>query len=369
MKFLKNGRTWSTTNNRSFEVYDKLPQGNYTVCKNENTGEYFLEQSEAFTLPTKFYGKVKTQAKRILKSFSERTPDSQLGVLLSGLKGSGKTLLAKYLAVESGLPVIIVNTPFKDEGFMRTIQSIEQEAVVMWDEFEKLYDESEQELLLTLFDGVYTARNKIMILTCNNIYSVREFFHNRPSRIRYSISFGKLDRDFIEVYCSDNLNDKSYLEGIMGLSASCQDFNFDMLQILVDEINKNGGTIEEIVEILNIKPIGHGAPTKWKVALSNHGNEGREFTLQYPSQINDSPLHIIARSGEISIVVRESLAEDEHTSHYVDIKMSDLTTIDPKDGSYIFCPCSPLDGTKFFVHFREELQGGPNYKVAQWLDF
>ena len=185
MKFLKSGDTWSLTPDGRMDVRDRLPSGNYTVCKHPLTGEYFLEETAAFTLPPKLYGKTERYAERILSTFNRRAPGAQIGVCLSGTKGSGKTLLAKHIAKTSGLPTIIVNTPFSDERFMRTMQGIEQEAVIIFDEFEKLYDSDAQESILTLFDGVFTARNKVMVITCNNKYAVQSFFHNRPSRLRY----------------------------------------------------------------------------------------------------------------------------------------------------------------------------------------
>ena len=53
MKFLKNGDAWSLTPDGRMDVRDRLPAGNYTVCRNPLSGEYFLEETAAFTLPPK----------------------------------------------------------------------------------------------------------------------------------------------------------------------------------------------------------------------------------------------------------------------------------------------------------------------------
>ncbi len=271
MKYLKHGNAWSLTPDSKMDVRDSLPPGNYTFCRNPMTGEYFLEESEPFVIPTKLYGKTVQWSDRILSTF--RTETNQVGVLLSGVKGSGKTLLSKYVSFASGLPVLIVNSPFSDERFMRTVQGITQRAVILFDEFEKLYDREAQEKILTLFDGVYTATNKIMILTCNDRHSVREYFHNRPGRLRYSIEFGSLSAEFIEEYCLDNLKEHSLLGEILKLSVSCDEFNFDMLQALVKELNTYGGTVEEAVEILNVKPISRTKEI-WDVTLSAYDTPG-----------------------------------------------------------------------------------------------
>jgi len=378
MKFLKNDNAWSLTPDARLDVRDRLPPGNYTVCQNPLTKEYFLEESEPFTLPKKLYGKTNRYADRILETFENRQPGTQVGVFLSGVKGSGKTLLAKQVSVNSGLPVIIVNTPFSDERFMRTIQGIEQPAIVIFDEFEKLYDREAQESILTLFDGVYTARNKIMVITCNDKYSVQGFFHNRPSRLRYAIAFSGLDASFIKEYCEDCLDDQSFTDPIIGLSATCDEFNFDMLQVLVDELNRYGGPFEECVEILNVKPIGHGGKSKWKTSVSTPGEKGRKWEVESPSQLDASPLHMISSDRYdncISVRIKEVVAkraksrdeedEDDYDSDetlYLELHTDNLTRIDPFSGTYVF---DVEDyGSKFRIVFTEEAKGRPNYQIG-----
>ena len=296
MKFLKNGDAWLLTPDGRMDIHDRLPPGNYTICRNAITGEYFLEVTPAFSLPRKLYGKTNQYSDRILATFNNRSPNAQIGVCLSGTKGSGKTLLAKQVAKESGLPVIIVNTPFSDERFMRTIQSIEQEAVIIFDEFEKLYDSDGQEAILTLFDGVFTARNKVMIITCNNKYSVKSFFHNRPTRLRYSIDFKGLEVDFIREYCEDVLdNCGAYLKKIITLSSLCEEFNFDMLQTLVDELNRYGGEIEDVVEILNVKPLSSKSSESWTLTVTTPNLKNKKWTTS-DSTYSVSPLLMLSSS-------------------------------------------------------------------------
>ena len=136
MKYHRRDNAWFLSSDVKMDVRDVLAPGNYTVCRHPLTDEYFLEESEPFTLPPKLYGKTAHWSERILKSF--RADSHHTGVLLSGTKGSGKTLLAKHIALTSGLPVIIVNQAFCDDRFLRTLQSIEQPAVILFDEFEKV---------------------------------------------------------------------------------------------------------------------------------------------------------------------------------------------------------------------------------------
>lgn len=387
MKFLKHENRWSLTPDAQLDVRERLPTGNYTICQNPMTKEYFLEESERFNLPRKLYGKTRRHGDRILETFQGREPNSQIGVFLSGTKGSGKTLLAKYIANRSGLPVIIVNTPFSDERFMRTIQGIEQEAVIVFDEFEKMYDKDAQESILTLFDGVYTARNKVMIITCNDKYSVRDFFHNRPSRLRYSINFTSLAIEFIEEYCADRLDDKGYLEKILGVSGTCDEFNFDMLQTLVDELNRYGGDFDETLELLNVKPVG-GSGGKWITTVST--NDGRRWKVTHNSVLMTSPLILLnseRHGGSLSIRVAESdaqpkfrkgravatsapvdLEEDESTgrNHWLELQNEHLFKVDPYSGTLLFK--IEDEGVEFSVQITEDRSrnpGGTSYSVGR----
>jgi hypothetical protein len=338
MKYVKHNNSWSLTPDARMDVRDELPPGNYTVCRNPVTGEYYLEESEPFTLPSKCYGKTAQWSNRILDAF--RKEEHQTGVLLAGTKGSGKTLLSKHISVMSGLPVLIVNTPFSDERFMRTIQGISQQAVILFDEFEKLYDKEAQERVLTLFDGVYSARNKIMILTCNDRNSVRDFFHNRPGRLRYSIEFKGLGAEFIKEYCADTLVNHEHLDDIIKTAVGCAEFNFDMLQALVRELNQYGGTVEDTLEILNVKPYIINSE-KWLMKITAPTQPNLKLSTR---QTFSHPLNYFIRSGEGGvyelIMSVEGTFQDGTTpsdgKHYNQISLNDLKTVDPHTGTYLF---------------------------------
>lgn len=337
MKYLKRDNTWSLTPDVRMDVRDELPPGNYTLCKNPLTGEYYLEESEPFVLPPKLYGKTVQWTDRILDAFNRE--ENQTGVLLAGTKGSGKTLLSKNLAVASGLPVLLVNSPFSDDRFMRVIQGIPQRAVVIFDEFEKLYDKEAQERVLTLFDGVYTASKKLMVLTCNNRYSVQDFFHNRPGRIRYSIVFEGLDAAFIQEYCHDKLSDPAYVEDILKTAVGCGEFNFDMLQALVRELNMYGGTVEETVEILNVKPLST-RDREWVVTLV--APEHPKLKLSTKAVFSTNPVTYLSRGNgytfDMNVGIEGEFNNGEKFSDhaYAEVRLSDIKNVDPYKGIYDF---------------------------------
>ena len=141
------------------------------------------------TLYSHHTGNVAKTSSRILNTFLDRPRST--GVLLVGEKGSGKTLLAQYTAIiaanEKNIPTIVINKPWHGDQFNAFIQSIDQPAVILFDEFEKTYrrgdgDINYQEKILTLFDDVYSSQ-KLFLLTCNDKYRMNSHMMNRPGRL------------------------------------------------------------------------------------------------------------------------------------------------------------------------------------------
>lgn len=236
----------------STNLRDKLV-GTYSL-KNSPMSGFYLQRIEDYSSVKKMYGNSNNFLQRISRTFLERK--NSTGVVLCGEKGSGKSLLAKELSIkmreEHQIPTIIVNEPYSGEGFNTFIASINQPCVVIFDEFEKVYDEESQSGLLTLFDGLYPMK-KLFILTLNQNKLV-DAFNNRPGRFYYSISFKGLDEQFIREYCDDCLVYKERLEEIVEFSKLFMQFNFDMLQALVEEINRYNESPKELHRVLNTKP-------------------------------------------------------------------------------------------------------------------
>lgn len=253
-KFIQNGSSFSISGNDANQVHEKLPPGIYTIVFPQ-MGAPFLQRGEDFDLPTKLYGNTGELADRILTTFRSRTGNT--GAMLHGDKGAGKTLLTKVVAMRAaalGIPTILVSDPLVGEGFAKFLASIDCECVVLFDEFEKTYDDDKQEGLLSLLDGVFNSR-KLFLLTANNVYRIDENIRNRPGRAFYSIAFGGLSERFIREYCQDKLDDKSKIDEMATLATLYRSFSFDMLQALVEELNRYGESIEQALKLLNAKPM------------------------------------------------------------------------------------------------------------------
>ena len=267
--FFRNGNTFRVADNNALDLHEHLPVGNYTV-KQDPFGNLFLEMIDTFPQPKKLYGNTTKHADRIFNTFMDR--EASTGVLLNGEKGSGKTLLAKsisLLGASHNVPTIVINNDWHGDGFNKLIQDIDQPCIILFDEFEKVYGEEEQQAILTLMDGVFPTK-KLFVLTVNDKWRINQHMRNRPGRLFYNIDFKGLDVEFITQYCEDNLNDKQYINRICQLSTLFAEFNFDMLKALVEEMNRYNEDPRAAMELLNAKPEFDGG-SKYTVAVMHNG--------------------------------------------------------------------------------------------------
>ena len=231
----------------------ELPVGTYTL--NEDNSGLYLSETESFTLPKKVYGTTEKYARRTLSTFASRP--LLTGVLLEGEKGSGKTLLGKQislLGLAAGYSTIIINAPFRGSAFNLFMQQITQPCVLLFDEFEKVYDGREdQQELLTFLDGTVPTK-KLCVLTVNVSYSLDTNMINRPGRLFYCLAFHRLEESFIREYALDTLKNQALVEDVVKAATTFTRFNFDQLQALVEEMNRYDETPIQALQWLNIQP-------------------------------------------------------------------------------------------------------------------
>ena len=256
MKAISTGNTYSIYDD-SLKTYDALPSQVYSVRFSKMTGFFLEKHADIEISEDKIYGVHMNKVEKVLSSFSEFKRN--LGVILSGDKGIGKSLFAKLLsikAVERQLPVIIVDEYIP--GIAAFIESIEQEAMFMFDEFDKTFssknvDEgvSPQAAMLTLFDGLSQGK-KLFVVTCNEIRELNDYLINRPGRFHYHFRFEYPSPAEVREYLEDKLDEKYYgsIDEVVSFSKKI-DLNYDCLRAIAFELN-TGETFSEAIKDLNI---------------------------------------------------------------------------------------------------------------------
>lgn len=221
---------------------------NYLLTKEND--KLKLQVAKDFTFPKKIYGNELEVVKRFANTFLSNS--SSMGVLFSGFKGSGKTLTAKLLTKEVGLPVILITSPYTSQELHKFFNDVQQEVVVFIDEFEKVYKEnSEQEQFLPILDGVFDSK-KLFIFT-SNTFRINEFLKSRPSRIRYHKEYMGLEEDTIEEIIDDLLNNKEHKAGLLSVIELLGSISADTLITLIDEMNLYNEDVYKSIKYLNVQ--------------------------------------------------------------------------------------------------------------------
>lgn len=331
--YLKTGAKYRVSDvYRAPEVHTKLPLGTY-IIEQDQEGNFYLNPIDQFESPKKIYGNTMRHSERILNTFMDRSVST--GVMLAGEKGSGKSLLAKMLSVkaaEMGVSTIVINRPWCGDLFNKLMQDLDQPVVVLFDEFEKVYDSESQEAILTLLDGMFPSK-KLFVLTCNDKWRIDKHMQNRPGRIYYMLDFKGLDVDFIREYCEENLLNKEHVNSVCRLSDLFDKFNFDMLKALVEEMNRYGETATEAMTYLNTKP-EYSERINYTVSATVNGVPVDPSNLSERAHRGQPIVHGLT----VSIFNGANDSDEDDDGDWEEIRFApnDLVTADGKSGKLVF---------------------------------
>lgn len=247
-KWKQDGQIYSLSDNS--KQINSLPVGVYAM--NRNMFGFYLEKiEENFKFNHKLYGLETDLIERVIRTW--KATNKNLGVLLNGLKGTGKTVTSKVICNRLNLPVILVNSNPEEGGIPDFLNQIEQEVIIMMDEYEKVFGEESD--LLTLMDGVLTSGSrKLFILTTNNTY-INENLLQRPSRIRYYKTFKDLSPEVISEIVDDVLVYKKFRNEIIKTISGLEVITIDIVKSIIEEVNIHSEPPSVFMDVFNIKRI------------------------------------------------------------------------------------------------------------------
>lgn len=259
--FLKRGDIYNQTED-NFSISSRLDKGIFQIKQDQQTGVLFLERiANEFHFGFKLYGVDETLVKHVIDTYEKQPIKKNIGVLLNGAKGTGKTVTAKIMANKLGLPVIICDKSY--DGLATFLASINHDCIFFFDEFEKnfrlKYDDDDDEDaagedLLSIMDGVYNSDNCHIFLLTTNKLKVNDNLLSRPSRIRYLKSFSDvIDEKVLNEFIDDNLKYPEYKQEIIEFVDTLTIATIDIVKSIIEEVNVHNCSVNVFKSFFNIK--------------------------------------------------------------------------------------------------------------------
>lgn len=252
------------------DMTEKLPSGVYGFVPTMN-GWYLERTADRFEFPFKVYPVSDNIINRIT-TFWEINGGS-LGVLMNGLKGSGKTMAAQLLAnklIEGReLPVLVVRKPI---GLQLVFDAVKQDMMVIFDEFEKTHDEEEspgcQQELLSTIDGMSRSSYNRLIIFTTNSSNINENFQDRPSRIHYKFEFYRVADGVIDGLIEDTLPKDllHFRDDIIEYLQTRKICTIDIVKAVINEVKTFGESPIKFEDVLNI---AKGDPPSYSIEIIN----------------------------------------------------------------------------------------------------
>lgn len=319
---------------------EQLRPGVYKVEFNPKTGFYLTQTQDDFSFPYKVYGIEKNFINRVVKTYHNTT--GNMGVLLNGVKGTGKTVTAKLIANELKLPVLILSEAFQElaSALPSFINEIQQDVTIFVDEYEKIFSDRDYSVL-TVMDGVLdNGHRRTFLLTTNNTY-VNENMIQRPGRIRYLKKYSDLTLDVIMEIVDDKLIHKELRDATIDFISTLELITVDIVKAVVEEVNihqedptvfKDVFNVEQIADKYNVYRVfpGKAEPvlehTEARISPRKISNEvlGRHFEIE-----GYEYGRIIEVTGDNSFTTKECI-ENEEGDEYEEIKHYKIETTKPK---------------------------------------
>lgn len=259
-KFLKVGKSVNFKFNTEGLECDLTPGMVYHISVDRYTDAISLEESGSLSLPSKVYCTQRDERfiNKVINSYN-LSESGFTGVMLSGLKGSGKTVMAKVIANNSSLPIINIDKNIRPYILRNLVEKLGDTSVCfLFDELDKVLEDYDDSVLLQVLDGSDTKGKHMILFTCNDEREISEYLIDRCSRIRYWREFDEMSPSLIMEVLNDKLNDKKEVKSLTDfIKDNFKVCSFDNIASFVKEVNDYPTTtFEELFEDMNLSSKG-----------------------------------------------------------------------------------------------------------------
>ena len=262
--------------------YDLIPGKVYDLSYDRWNEESILKENGELNLPAKIYSTTKDNMfkKRVISYFNNAFT-STTGVMLAGTKGTGKTVMAKILAKDCNLPIIVVDPEYPTSRLTKYFKTFETPVCILFDEVDKSF---RTDLMLDFLDGLQKTTKKLVVMTCNDLNKVSEYLQDRCSRIRYlrkytpedNLAFldilikdmGIKDVETVATYCKENIKLLS-MDNIVSF--------LNEVKLLEEELTNNEITLDDVIEIMNIATKNEKPKAAGEVTVIDYDDEDDEY--------------------------------------------------------------------------------------------
>ncbi len=260
------------------DVEKLMPPGVYSYGATP-FGWFLKRESDDFEFSFKVYDASESIINRIVKHWSATS--TNLGVLMNGLRGAGKTMTAQLLAnrliKDKHLPVLVIRSPIPLEEVLGVMH---QDMVVIFDEFEKSHNDKQQQALLSTIDGMSRSQFRRLFIFTTNSTALNENFKDRPSRIHYQFEFARVAPEVIEGLISDSLPER-----LQHLRNEIVDFldtrhicTIDIVKAVIAEVK----TFEESPRVFeHMLNVSKGEPPAYRIVVVDENGIEQEVYEDY----------------------------------------------------------------------------------------
>jgi SpoVK/Ycf46/Vps4 family AAA+-type ATPase len=253
---VNDGKTWSEGESKSVENKPYL-EANVYVPEETIFGVNLVHTFDKFTFDYKIYGVESKFIDRVVKTY--QNTKENLGILLNGYKGTGKTVTAKQICNKLNLPVIILKVTTK--SVIDFINSINQDIIIFVDEYEKIFQDNSS--LLTVMDGVESSEFRRVFIFTTNSLGIDTNLIDRPSRIRYMKSYRNIEPSTIKEVVDDLLIHKEHEIETINYITSLYLITIDIIKAVIMEVNIHNESPSNFEDVFNAEKISN----RFKVTL------------------------------------------------------------------------------------------------------